>query len=131
MVKSGLCNGDFLQFSYVALSGSRSGVIQLISMVIFGMFFTIWFFQKYIQSSYKKVVQAVLVSFSVVLLFSGLTVNRKGYIATANSVNIEVPKVLDNKENEILGNKKITTKRPDVEGKMIFQIVDLLFGKVR
>ena len=75
--------------------------------------------------------QAVLVSFSVVLLFSGLTVNRKGYIATANSVNIEVPKVLDNKENEILGNKKITTKRPDVEGKMIFQIVDLLFGKVR
>ena len=72
--------------------------------------------------------QAVLVSFSVVLLFSGLTVNRKGYIATANSVNIEVPKVLDNKENEILGNKKITTKRPDVEGKMIFQIVDLLFG---
>ena len=61
----------FLQFSYVALSGSRSGVIQLISMVIFGMFFTIWFFQKYIQSSYKKVVQAVLVSFSVVLLFSG------------------------------------------------------------
>ena len=66
----------------------------------------------------------------MVLLFSGLTVNRKGYIA-ANSVNIEVPKVLDNKENEILGNKKITTKRPDVEGKMIFQIVDLLFGKVR
>ena len=43
-------------------------------------------------------------------------------------MNIEVPKVLDNKENEILGNKKITTKRPDVEGKMIFQIVDL-FGK--
>ena len=32
-------------------------------------------------------------------------------------MNIEVPKVLDNKENEILGNKKITTKRPDVEGK--------------
>ncbi|MFG5498735.1 polymerase, partial [Enterococcus faecalis] len=52
----------FLQFSYVALSGSRSGVIQLISMVIFGMFFTIWFFQKNTSKAViKKVVQAVLV----------------------------------------------------------------------
>ena len=109
----------FLQFSYVALSGSRSGVIQLISMVIFGMFFTIWFFQKNTSKAViKKVVQAVLVSFFCgAIVFGGLQLIEKGYIATANSVNIEVPKVLDNKENEILGNKKITTKRPDVEGK--------------
>lgn len=32
-------------------------------------------------------------------------------------MNIEVLKVLDNKENEILGNKKIIIKRLDVEGK--------------
>lgn len=97
------------------------------------MFFTIWFFQKNTSKAViKKVVQAVLVSFFCgAIVFGGLQLIEKGYIAAANSVNIEVPKVLDNKENEILGNKKITTKRPDVEGKTIFQIVDLLFGKVR
>ena len=79
----------------------------------------------------KSCASSISFFFCGAIVFGGLQLIEKGYIATANSVNIEVPKVLDNKENEILGNKKITTKRPDVEGKMIFQIVDLLFGKVR
>src|SRR5699024_5838668 len=50
-----------IQFSYVALSGSRSGIIQLMAATFFGVFF-VYLYKNYTNRKFvaTKLVQAVL-----------------------------------------------------------------------
>lgn len=110
----------FLQFSYVALSGSRSGVIQLAAVTFFGTFFLIWFYQtKKQQAVLSKTVQAVLISaICSAVLYGGVTLFKTTYITAANSIQISRPAAVDTfkaeKSKETLDDKKLTTERPDV-----------------
>ena len=68
----------FVQFSYISLSGSRSGMIQLVVAVFFGVFFFYLFYQsKKNQSLVLKVVGAtVLAAISSAVVFGGVSLMK-------------------------------------------------------
>ncbi|EOB3455577.1 O-antigen ligase family protein [Enterococcus hirae] len=110
----------FVQFSYISLSGSRSGMIQLVVAAFFGVFFFYLFYQsKKNQSLVLKVVGAtVLAAISSAVVFGGVSLMKTGYVNVANRVEITSPKVVDffekDSEKKISDEKLVTTERPDV-----------------
>ncbi|MGG5320224.1 O-antigen ligase family protein [Enterococcus sp. DIV2381] len=109
-----------LQLSYVALSGSRSGTIQLVAATFFGLFFLCWYIQtKKNKSNFKKIASAILVSlFFSGIAFSSIDIIKNSYIQVANTIEVSKPKLVSKFEAETssqkVSDKPLSAKRPDV-----------------
>lgn len=110
----------FLQFSYVALSGSRSGVIQLSAAIFFGVFFLYLYSA---SNSSRKMLAKVSVAILLSLICSAISVGgislfKTGYAQLANNIQISTPFIVDGIEKEtskeIPDDVELTTERPDV-----------------
>ncbi|MGG5324080.1 hypothetical protein IGJ83_000943 [Enterococcus pernyi] len=110
----------FLQLSYVALSGSRSGTIQLAVATFFGLFFLCWYIQtKNNKSNFTKIASAVFVSLICSsIAFASIGVIKNSYVQVANTIEISTPKLVSNFEAETsskkVSDKPLSAKRPDV-----------------
>ena len=109
-----------IQFSYVALSGSRSGIIQLMAATFFGVFF-VYLYKNPTNRKFvaTKLVQAVLSAIVCsAIAYGGVSFVQYGYIFLGNEIHVSSPKMLDSFEKRTPANtenNKLSAKRPDVE----------------
>lgn len=110
----------FLQLSYISLSGSRSGVIQLSAAIFFGVFFLYLYSA---SNSSRKMLAKVSVAILLSLICSAISVGgislfKTGYAQLANNIQISTPFIVDGIEKEtskeIPDDVELTTERPDV-----------------
>ena len=110
----------FIQFSYVSLSGSRSGSIQLVAIVFFGAFFFYLFYQsKKSQAMIYKILGALVIAMiSSAIAFGGISLFKTSYIQVANKVEFSDPKIVEffekDSDKKLSEDKPLSAERPDV-----------------